>query len=57
MAKEINKSIGILTEEQLKQRLSDDLIVRPILDKKKQISEGSINLRLGTKFITTRRTE
>jgi len=57
MAKEINNSVGILTEDKLRERLNCDLIVRPILDNKKQVSEGSINLRLGTKFITTRRTE
>jgi dCTP deaminase len=49
--------MSILTEEALRKRLDDDLIISPILDKKRQVREGSINLRLGTKFITTKRTE
>jgi dCTP deaminase len=57
MAQKINNSVGILTEKKLRQRLDVDLIIKPILDKSSQISEGSINLRLGTKFITTKRTE
>lgn len=47
----------VLTEDVLRERLRDNLVIRPILDPERQIKEGSINLRLGTKFITTKRTE
>lgn len=57
MAKKRINSVGNLTEEALKERLLDNLIIRPILDPERQVKEGSVNLRLGTKFITTKRTE
>jgi deoxycytidine triphosphate deaminase len=50
--------MGILTKEAILRRLeNNELTIRPILDIDKQIEEGSINLRLGTKFIITKRTE
>lgn len=49
--------MSILTKEAILKRLKEDLIVRPILDIEDQIEEGSINLRLGTKLIVTKRTE
>lgn len=49
--------MGILTEKALNERLCVDLVIRPILDRERQVNKGSINLRLGTKFITTKRTE
>lgn len=44
----------ILSKSQLLTRLRDDLIVSPVLDLQSQVSEGSINVRLGTTFIDTR---
>jgi dCTP deaminase len=50
--------LSILTERGLKRKIQDrDLIISPILDFEGQVEGGSIDIRLGTKFITTRRTE
>jgi len=49
--------MSVLTRDTIKHRLKKDLIVRPILDLDAQVEESSINLRLGTKFIVTKRTE
>jgi dCTP deaminase len=46
---------AVLTREALRERLKDgSLVVAPILDEK-QIGEGSINISLGTQFITNLR--
>jgi dCTP deaminase len=49
--------MSILTKETILKRLKEDLIIRPILDIEDQVEESSINIRLGTKLIVTRRTE
>ena len=49
--------MSILTEKVLRERLRDNLVIRPILVPERQVKGGSVNLRLGTKFITTKRTE
>ncbi|HTV06182.1 MAG TPA: dCTP deaminase [Acidobacteriaceae bacterium] len=47
---------GVLTRNSLLSRLnSGDLIVSPLLDREKQVGEGSIDISLGTKFITSQR--
>ncbi len=47
---------GVLTRCTLVRRLKvGDLVVTPLLDGKSQIGEGSIDISLGTKFITTQR--
>jgi len=52
--------MSMLTKEVLFQKIKDpgcDLKVVPLLDPEKQLDHGAINLRLGTKFILTRRTK
>jgi dCTP deaminase len=46
--------MGTLTKGELLARLKNDLVVAPLLDETEQVSEGSINVRLGTKFIATK---
>lgn len=47
---------AVLSKETLQQRLKKDLIVSPILESS-QIGEGSIDISLGTRFITSRRSK
>lgn len=47
--------MSVLTAGQLRKRLKDDLVISPLLDFEWQVKEGSINLRLGTRFIMTKR--
>lgn len=47
---------AVLSKETLQTRLKDDLIVSPILDSS-QIGDGSIDISLGTRFITSRRSK
>jgi dCTP deaminase len=47
---------AVLSKEALRQRLKKDLIVSPILDDS-QIGDGSIDISLGTRFITSRRSK
>lgn len=50
--------MAVLTKDLLWKFLCSGRIkVSPLLDGKEQVEEGSINLRLGTKFIVTRRSE
>jgi len=49
--------MSILTYAELKKRLKKDLIITPLLEPDKQIGPGSIDLRLGTKFIIMKETE
>lgn len=51
--------MSVLTAEQLRKRIQvdEDLIISPILDFDWQVQGSSINLRLGTKFIITKRAE
>ena len=44
---------AVLSKESLLQRLKDDLVISPILERS-QIGEGSIDISLGTRFITSR---
>ena len=46
--------VSILARDELLARLKTDLVVTPLLDQLEQVSEGSINVRLGTKFIATK---
>jgi len=47
--------MSVLTEDAIRKRLFDkrDLVITPILDIE-QISDGSVDIRLGTKFIDTK---
>lgn len=45
--------IGILTKDELIKRLDKDLIIRPFLDKDKQINEVSLDFRLGYDFLVS----
>ena len=51
----------LLSKEEITRRLKskdkDKLVVTPLIDDKNQISAGSIDLRLNTEFIVTRRTK
>lgn len=49
--------MGILTSSEIIERLKKDLIITPLLEPEKQIGKGSIDLRLGTKFIVMKETE
>ncbi len=44
----------VLTKVDIVRRLGGDLIVTPLLNESEQVAEGSINVRLGTKFIDTK---
>lgn len=45
---------GILTKNQIEQKLaSDELIIRPLLDRQKQINEVGVDFRLGYDFLVT----
>jgi dCTP deaminase len=60
MAEDLKSAIdgrgAVLTRKGLLERLnSGDLIVSPLLDREKQVGEGSIDISLGTKFISSRR--
>ncbi len=49
--------MSVLTEREIRSRLrSGELVISPILDEEAQIRDGSVNLRLGTEFIITKRT-
>ncbi|MGA2876570.1 MAG: dCTP deaminase [Nitrososphaerales archaeon] len=53
--------IRVLSDEQLRERLTTDekdrkIYVVPMVDIRRQVNHGSLDLRLGTDFITTRRT-
>ena len=45
---------AVLTHDELQQRLESDLVVTPILEQK-QIGHGSVDISLGTQFITSLR--
>jgi dCTP deaminase len=45
-----------LIEEYLTRDLKDRLVITPMLDYKKQVKDTSIDLRLGTEFIITKKT-
>jgi len=47
---------AVLSKETLRRRLKRDLIISPILDES-QIGDGSIDISLGTRFITSRRSK
>lgn len=47
---------AVLSKETLQRRLKTDLIVSPILESS-QIGDGSIDISLGTRFITSRRSK
>lgn len=55
-----DQSTGVLSKEEILERLQaeneDRLVVTPLVDDK-QVSEGSIDLRLNTEFIVTKRTK
>jgi dCTP deaminase len=44
---------GVLTKSIISDRLDNDLFVRPLLDRKKQINEIGIDFRLGCDFLIT----
>jgi len=49
-------SNAVLSREALNDRLNrEELIVSPLLDREKQVGNGSIDISLGTKFITSQR--
>src|SRR5271165_377202 len=45
---------AVLSKDSLIRRLKDDLVISPILEAS-QIGEGSVDISLGTRFITSRR--
>ncbi len=47
---------AVLSKEMLLQRLKEDLIVSPILEKS-QVGDGSVDISLGTRFIRSRRSK
>ena len=49
--------MGVLAEQTIKKRLDDDIVISPILNRDSQIKGASVNLRLGTRFIVTKKTE
>lgn len=62
MAEDLETSLQhtgcVLTRMALLDRLNrGDLIISPLLDREKQVGEGSIDVSLGTKFITSQRSQ
>lgn len=48
------RNAAVLSRESLLSRLKEDLVISPILETS-QIGEGSVDISLGTRFITSRR--
>ncbi len=49
--------LNVLSEKEIKERLSTDLVISPILTPSSQIANCSIDLRLGTKIVIPRLSE
>jgi dCTP deaminase len=47
---------GVLSRDELKARLKEDLVISPLLEES-QIGEGAVDISLGTRFITNRRSQ
>jgi dCTP deaminase len=55
---ELANSGAVLTRNALLDRLnSGDLIISPLLDREKQVGDGSVDVSLGTKFIISQRSQ
>jgi dCTP deaminase len=53
---EVAATGAVLSRESLKKRLGNDLIISPLLEQS-QIGDGSIDISLGTRFITSQRSQ
>lgn len=50
--------MSVLTEQALSTRLRDgSLVITPLLDPPSQVRDGSVNIRLGTRFIVSHRSQ